>query len=236
MVSEKCVKMGKKLDRPILHRKTGTIGVANLHRRKMLSSPLATFPMFKSCVDSSNPAFVSKQKHVRWAKPIAQVHTVIVPPVGENIAQPDEGHMDLQSALNSLLAVAKPLNLTPYFCLDCQQYYSSQSKLNRHKGTQKHQQQAILQSGFGATKSNHAQLECASQIKKEVADTEVDTPFYCIECDQSYKNRKHLNRHKKTGKHLDNVHIKVQMLQTGQQAELLPAHGTFLDSFFEFSL
>lgn len=226
---EKCVKMSKERDRPILHRKTGTISVANLHRRKLLFSRLKNFAIFKSCVDPSNP---TDSKHVHWASPIKQIHYINVPTVKENTAQRKDKmvKMELKPAIRSMNVAAIPMNLTPYYCFDCQQYYSSRSKLIRHKETQKHQQQVICQpcvDPVSPTKSSHAEL--ASPIKQEFPAVEKDTieivtkpmnlkPFYCSICHQQYCSQKYLNRHKNTTKHQDNVHIQLRKLQHNQQA------------------
>lgn len=239
MKYDKGVKMSKERDRPILHRKTGTIGIANLHRRKMLSSPMGNLAIFKSSVNLSNPVV---SKHVRWAKPIAQVHYINVPTVVEGIALQQKvkmATMDFKPAINLMKTAAKPLNLTPHFCFDCQQYYSSQSKLNRHKGSQKHQQHAMLQSGSVNPLSppKFKRVELALPIKHEFPAAEMDTieivtkpmdvtPFYCLECHQHYKNRKQLNCHKKTGKHLDNVHIQLRAMQNYQQVGGVCLFGT----------
>lgn len=207
MKYEKCVKMGKERDRPVLHRKTGTISIANLFRRKMLSPSMKSLAAFKSCIDHSNP---TSSKHVRWATPIERVHLISVPTVDESTLQ-----QEVKPTSKLMNIAAKSLNFTPYYCFDCQQYYSSQSKLNRHKGTQKHQQQVIND------KFKHIELESPIAIKQDVPDDEIKivtkpidmTAFYCYECQQQYSSQKKLNRHKKTIKHTDNVHIQLRKLQ-----------------------
>lgn len=227
MKYEKCVKIGPKYaDRPLLHRKTGTISVGNIHRRRLLSPSMA---IFKSSVALSNRM---DSKHVHWASPIKREHSFIAPAVSpatstvqEDTIPPKPAQMatmDLQLALSLMTKTAKAMCSTPYFCFDCQQYYSSQSKLKRHKDSQKHQLQVLRQSfadSLGETKSAH--VGAASSIKPDVADVEMDaieivtkpldpldiSLFYCSICQQQYASRKQWNRHQKTKKHFDNVLI-----------------------------
>lgn len=246
MCKHGCVKIGgKHVDRPILHRKMGTISVANIHRRKLLEAPKGKLAIVKLCDDSLNQNKIVK--HVRWATPLERVHTFDVPAgavstVDENINKPPKmPTMDVKTALSLMTKAAT--RSTPYFCFNCEQYYSSQSWLNRHKETKKHQMQVIRQSGGNpliSIKSERVEQK-ASPSDQAVADVEMDTveivtkpmdvpSFYCSDCYQQYSSRKQWNRHQKTNKHQDNVLMKLvrNKVQHQQQAWTKTYKGKFL--------
>lgn len=241
MKCEGCVKIGKKhADRPLLHRKTGTIGIGNIHRRKLLSPPKGNLAIFKSSADLLNHM---NSKHVHWASPIKTEHLFIATETSdaESIVEEDSqpqnvtkmATMDLKSALSLMIKATKSIKLTPYFCFVCKQYLSSQSKLKRHNGTQKHQLQVMRHASvdpLSQKESNH--VESASPFKQEqaVPDVEKDTieivtkpmassSFYCSDCHQQYSSRKHWIRHQKTKKHRDSVFVnQIRKGKNQQQA------------------
>lgn len=178
MKYEKCVEMVKR-DRPILHRKTGTISVANLHRRKLLFASIVNVAAAKS----PNPPIT---KRVQWASPIKTVHTIIVPSINMEIASKSFKMPATQTG-------SATVTNTGFYCSDCDQYYSSQSKLSRHQTTLKHQQSVSGQPSVAPSRPSNANV------------TKPTTLFHCSDCNQDYNSKNHFNRHQKTTKHEQNV-------------------------------
>lgn len=205
----KCVKIGKKhADRPLLHRKMGTITIANFHRRKLLSPALEKLTIVKACADLSNP---TQSKHVRWAKPIKREYSFIAasPSVDDDV-EPQQAETATKVRKSMSKAAKK---LTPYYCSDCQQYFYSRKFLKRHVGTQKHLMQVTRQSSYAG---NLQALEKSEQVEAATADDEMDTIdivtkpmglplFYCSDCYQYFRTQNWLNSHMTTKKHQNTV-------------------------------
>lgn len=209
----KCVEIAPQ-SRPILHRKTGTISVANLQRRKLLFASIVNLDADMSCVESPKP---SKTKRVRWASPIETVHRIVVPFIKTKRIEPKMVKMvtikleRVDETMDSAEKAVKQEQIdTENYCSECEQQYSSPSKLNRHKTTQKHQRNRSGQTGGQSTGAPPGPSNATITKPTEVAE------FYCSACDKQYSKQSKLNRHQKTSKHEQDLYFS-QLRQRRQE-------------------